>query len=74
VPEASVIRRLQALSGVIGRKGLGRWLDASEVKSHGSTVNMLPIRSNWNIAGASRTVQVGVKSVDMHWNTKGVGS
>ena len=36
VPAAAVIRRWQALSGIIGRKRVGGF--KSDVKAHGSTV------------------------------------
>jgi len=39
VPEASVIRRVQALSGFTGRKELRRRSDASYLKDHGLTVD-----------------------------------
>ena len=38
VPAAAVIRRWQALSGIIGRKRRAEWSIKSDVKAHGLTV------------------------------------
>ncbi len=38
MPAAAVIRRVQALSGIIGRKELRRRLGKQIVKPHGSTM------------------------------------
>ena len=46
VPEASVIRRVQALSGIIGRKEYRRRFDKCVVKSLGSTQELLRILSD----------------------------
>ena len=53
MPAAAVIRRWQALSGIIGRKAR-RWFLKSDVKAHGSTVEGhwklgdLSARGKWN--------------------------
>ena len=55
MPAAAVIRRVQALSGVTGRKELRRWFVKRIVKSDGSTVQTIIRtgklengRGNWN--------------------------
>ena len=55
MPAAAVIRRVQALSGVTGRKELRRWFYKRIVKSGGSTsqtvirtVKLENGRGNWN--------------------------
>ena len=55
MPAAAVIRRVQALSGVTGRKELRRWFIKRVVKSDGSTVQAIIRtgklengRGNWN--------------------------
>ena len=73
MPAAAVIRRIQALSGITGRKELRRWHGKQIVKSYGSTVyplSVLPSLSLGEVAGIS---SVGVKSVDIRRNTDGVG-
>ena len=55
MPAAAVIRRVQALSGVTGRKELRRWFNKRIVKSGGSTIQTIvrtvkleSSRGNWN--------------------------
>ncbi len=55
MPAAAVIRRVQALSGVTGRKELRRWFVKRVVKADGSTVRIIirtdkleSGRGNWN--------------------------
>ncbi len=55
MPAAAVIRRVQALSGVTGRKELRRWTSKRIVKFDGSTVQTIIRtaclengRGNWN--------------------------
>ena len=55
MPAAAVIRRVQALSGVTGRKELRRWFIKSIVKAGGSTIQPIiqtdrleSSRGNWN--------------------------
>ena len=73
MPAAAVIRRIQALSGITGRKELRRWQSKSVVKAYGSTIytllKLLSLRTR-EVAGIP---SVGVKSVDIGRNTDGVG-
>ena len=73
MPAAAVIRRIQALSGITGRKELRRWQSKQIVKAYGSTVyplsELLSLRTR-EVTGIS---SVGVKSVDIRRNTDGVG-
>ncbi len=73
MPEASVIRRVQALSGFIGRKAFRRRFDKSYFKDRGLTSERGMILSDLKNVGATGTVDVGVKSVDIDKNTKGEG-
>ena len=74
MPAAAVIRRIQALSGITGRKELRRWHSKLVVKACGSTayplLKLLSLRTR-EVDGIS---SVGVKSVDIGRNTDGVGS
>ena len=74
MPEASVIRRVQALSGFIGRKGLSRRFGKFLVKFSGSTRGLPKILSHLRHIGESGTGGVGIKSFDTTRNTKGEGS
>jgi hypothetical protein len=65
VPAAAVIRRVQALSGVTGRKELRRWTS----KRYRLLFELLVSRMV-EVTGIS---SVGVKSVDIRRNTNGVG-
>ena len=73
MPEASVMRRVQTLSGFIGRKELRRLIRAFCFKSSDS-IGILDkiwrILMVWEGAG---TDGVAVKCVDIIGNTKGVG-
>ena len=73
MPAAAVIRRIQALSGITGRKELRRWQSKQDVKASRSTgytyFELLSLRAR-EVAGIS---SVGVKSVDIRRNTDGVG-
>ena len=73
MPAAAVIRRVQALSGFIGRKAFRRRHDKSPFKDSGSTGERGVILSCLNHLGATGTIGVGVKSVDIDRNTKGEG-
>ncbi len=73
VPEASVIRRVQALSGITGRKAFRRRMFKSLVKSCGSTTALLVKLDVLNLTGETGTVGVAVKCVDINRNTKGEG-
>ena len=73
MPAAAVIRRIQALSGITGRKELRRWHSKQIVKASRSTrytlSELLSLRAE-EVAGIPG---VGVKSVDIRRNTDGVG-
>jgi hypothetical protein len=71
VPEASVKRRVQALSGFIGRKEFRRRFDAFVVKSPDLIGKLLQIRSDLRSLGDTGIPDVGVKSVDIRKNAKG---
>ncbi len=74
MPEASVIRGVQALPGIIGRKGLGRRFIKFLVKALDSIEKMLGILIDWRKREESGICGVGVKSVDLTRNTKCEGS
>ena len=73
MPEASAIRRVQALSGFTGRKGFRRWIGKSRLKSRGSTAEtdekLLILRASGEIG----ILGGGVKSVDIERNVNGEG-
>ncbi len=73
MPAAAVIRRVQALSGFIGRKGFRRCLGKLFFKDRGSTSGREAILPGLRDFGATGTVGVGVKSVDIDRNSKGEG-
>ena len=73
MPAAAVKRRVQALSGFIGRKEFRRLLDKLCFKYRGSTSERGIILSGWKNVGVTGIVGVGVKSVDIDKNTKGEG-
>ena len=73
MPAAAVIRRVQALSGITGRKELRRWFCKREVKACGSTAYPFFELQNLNIEEVPGIPCVGVKSVDIGRNTDGVG-
>ena len=73
MPEASVIRRVQALSGFIGRKESRRRSVKFSVKSQGSTLKLLKKLTGWSDVGGAGIPHVEVKFVDMRKNTKGEG-
>jgi len=64
---------VQALSGFIGRKAFRRWFGKLDFKDLGSTEGRGLILPDLRILGAIGTVGVGVKSVDINRNVKGVG-
>ena len=74
MPAAAVIRRVQALSGITGRKELRRWHSKQVVKSYGSTVYTLSELLSLRAREVDGIASVGVKSVDIGRNTDGVGS
>ena len=73
MPAAAVIRREQALSGFIGRKAFRRRFGKLFFKALGSTQERGTILPELKDFGATGTVGVGVKSVDIDRNTKGEG-
>jgi hypothetical protein len=73
VPAAAVIRRVQALSGVTGRKELRRLLCKRVMKTIGSTGSLLFELHNSRVSEVAGIPSVGVKSVDIRRNTNGVG-
>jgi len=73
VPAAAVIRRIQALSGITGRKELRRWHSKQVVKWRGSTTPPLFELLSLRTREVPGILSVGVKSVDIGKNTDGVG-
>ena len=73
MPAAAVTRRRQALSGFIGRKAFRRLSDKSRFKDPGLTREKDAILPELKYLGATGTIGVGVKSVDIDRNTKGEG-
>ena len=73
MPAAAVIRRVQALSGFIGRKVPRRRSVASCFKDQGLTLEWDKRWTELNDVGVAGIVDVGVKSVDIDKNTKGEG-
>ena len=73
MPAAAVIRRWQALSGIIGRKARAGWFNKSDVKAHGSTVEGHWKLLNLSAGEKSGIPSVAVKCVDIRRNTSGEG-
>ena len=73
MPEASVIRRVQALSGFIGRKELRRRFETSYLKSFDLIGDSGKRWSDLRKREGIGTDREAVKCVDMIGNTKGVG-
>ena len=73
MPAAAVIRRVQALSGITGRKELRRWHSKQVVKAFGSTEYTLFELLSLSAGEVPGISSVGVKSVDIRRNTDGVG-
>ena len=73
MPEASAIRRVQALSGFTGRKGFRRWIIKSNLKDRGSTAGMGWILVILRTSGETGILGGGVKSVDIERNANGEG-
>ena len=74
MPAAAVIRRIQALSGITGRKELRRWHCKWSVKACGSTALLRSKLQSLSVREVDGISSVGVKSVDIGRNTDGVGS
>ena len=73
VPAAAVRRRMQALSGFIGRKEFRRRFVKSGVKDRGSTPGLHWILADWSVVEVSGISGVAVKCVDIRKNTGGEG-
>ena len=73
MPEASVMRRVQTLSGFIGRKELRRLFSAFCLKYSDLIGELDKIWLNLMIGEGAGTYGVAVKCVDIIGNTKGVG-
>ena len=74
MPAAAVIRRVQALSGITGRKELRRWHSKRVVKACGSTIHPLSKLLSLRMREVDGISDVGVISVDIRRNTDGVSS
>ncbi len=74
MPEASVKRGAQALSGFIGRKEMRRRLGKSSVKALGLTEERQRILSGLRQRGGSGISGGAVKCVDIGRNTSGEGN
>ena len=72
-PAAAVIRRVRALSGFTGRKGLRRRYIASKLKSSCLTGKRVLIRIYLRLGEVTGTCSGAVKCVDIARNTNGVG-
>ncbi len=73
MPAAAVIRRVRALPGFIGRKEFRRRLGKLFFKDQGLTLGRGIILPGLKYSGATGTIGVGVKSVDIDRNSKGEG-
>jgi hypothetical protein len=73
VPAAAVIQRVQALSGFTGRKVFRRRLSKLSFKYWGLTSDREIILEGLKSIRATRTIGVGVKSVDINRNSEGEG-
>ena len=74
MPAAAVIRRIQALSGITGRKELRRWQGKRNMKPYGSTIHPLSKLLSLKMREVDGIPNVGVISVDIRRNTDGVSS
>ncbi len=73
VPAAAVIRRVQALIGITGRKAHRRRFVKSDVKSPGSTWELHLILASLSLVEGGRIPGVAVKCVEIWRNTGGEG-
>ena len=73
VPAAAVIRRVQALLGITGRKAGAGGLYKSGVKAQGSTLELHSKLASLNTREGSGIPGVEVKFVDIRRNTGGEG-
>ena len=73
VPAAAVIRRWQALSGIIGRKRARRRFLKSDVKAPAQPGRVIGNWGNLSAEEESGIPRVAVKCVEMWRNTSGEG-
>ena len=73
VPAAAVIRRVQALFGIIGRKARAGGLGSLWVKCRSSTPRPPRILRNWRHVEAGGIPGVAVECVEIRKNTGGEG-
>ncbi len=73
VPAAAVIRRVQALFGIIGRKARAGGRLSLTVKARGSTAGGQGILDGWRQVEASGIPGVAVECVEIRKNTRGEG-
>jgi len=74
VPEGSVMRRGQTLSGITGRKEMRRRPGKSNVKARSSTSELHLKLLGLSQSGEGGIPSVAVKCVDIWKNTNGEGS
>ena len=73
MPAAAVIRRVQALIGITGRKSARRRSVKSDVKSPGSTWELHSKLAGLSLVEGGRIPGVAVKCVEIWRNTGGEG-
>ena len=73
MPAAAVIRRVQALIGITGRKAHAGGLLSQDVKSPGSTWELHLILASLSLVEGGRIPGVAVKCVEIWRNTGGEG-
>ena len=73
VPAAAVIRRVQALFGITGRKARAGGDLSLPVKGRGSTPSLQEILDRWSQVEASGIPGVAVECVEIRRNTRGEG-
>ena len=73
VPAAAVIRRVQALFGIIGRKARAGGFVSLRVKCRGSTPSAPGILQGWRQVEANGIPGVAVECVEIRKNTRGEG-
>ena len=73
MPAAAVIRRVQALIGITGRKAHAGGFVKSDVKSPGSTWELHLILASLSLVEGGRIPGVAVKCVEIWRNTGGEG-
>lgn len=74
MPEESVMRRLQALSGITGRKEMRRRFLKLLVKADSLTIVLQVILGELRMSGERGTPGGAVKCVDIRWNTNSEGT